>query len=198
MGTETNLSYDAGFYRRLGKAFDARITANYTKIRNYFVTNTSSIYYSGSFAYQIDTMKFYGVECEFNWTPSEKLTLFGNYSYLKNEFSKDEDLPDAILLELPPRNKGKLSIRYSLPADMRLASDIKFIGERKSEGGYALDRYATVNFSLEKKIAGKFAVRAFINNLFDAEYEQVYGYPSPHRTYGIRLYVSPGTNPFSQ
>jgi outer membrane receptor protein involved in Fe transport len=198
VGTETSLGYDAGVYRKIGKKFDARVTGNYINTSNYFVTNTASIYYTGSFTYQMKSMKFYGAEAEFNWAPMEKLTLFGNYSYLKNSYSKEANLPYAVLLELPPRNKGKLSIRYSLPAKARLLSDIKFVGRRGTEGGYVLDRYALVDVSLEKSIARKMTVSAFMNNASGMDYQQVYGYPSPGRIFGIRLQVNPSSNPFAK
>jgi len=174
------------------------VTGNYINTSNYFVTNTASVYYNGSFAYTIDSMKFYGVESEFNWAPLEKLTVFGNYSYLKNTYSKDASLPYAVLLELPPRNKGKLSIRYALPAKIRLLSDIKFIGRRGTEGGYVLDRYALADISLEKSIAGKMMLSVFMNNATGMDYQQVYGYPAPGKTFGIRLQVNSTSNPFAK
>jgi vitamin B12 transporter len=184
------MSYDAGVYRKFGKKFDARLTANYIDTSNYFVTNTASQYYNGSYAYSIDSMKFYGAELEFNWNPFEKLVLFGNYSYLQNEYTQNAKLPYAVLLELPPRNKGKLSARYSLPLKTRLAFDIKAIGERKSEGGYSLDRYTVADISFERMLGERITAGLFVNNLFGMDYQQVYGYPSPGRTFGIRLQVN--------
>ncbi len=143
-------------------------------------------------------MKFYGAEAEFNWAPVEKFTLFGNYSYLKNAYSRETNLPYAILLELPPRNKGKLSLRYSLPADMKLLSDLKFIGKRGTEGNYILNRYALVDISLEKNVAKKMTVGFFVNNLFGMDYEQVYGYPAQGRTYGVRVQVNSQSSLFAR
>lgn len=140
-------------------------------------------------------MKFYGVEAEFNWTPFQKLVLFGNYSFLQNEYSKDAVLPNAILLELPPRNKGKLSMRYSLPLKTRLAFDLKVIGERKGEKkDISLDRYAVTDISFEKSLPCGMSAGFFINNLFGMDYQQVYGFPSPGRTFGLRLQVTPTQN----
>ena len=168
-----------------------RVAGNYINTSDYFVTNTSSQYFTGSYAYQIKTMKFYGVETEFNWNASDKLTLFGNYSFLKNAYSKEESLPHVILLDLPPRNKGELSVRYSLPLKTRLSFDIRAVGERKSEGGYVLDRYATADINLEKKFVGnRLTTGFFISNLFGMDYQQVYGFPSPGRTFGVRLQMS--------
>lgn len=198
MKPETSLSYDAGLYRRIGQNLDMRIAANYINTSNYFVTNTASPYYSGAYAYQIEGVKFYGAEFEFNWKATEKLVLFGNYSFLNNEYSMGEALPYPMLLNLPPKNKGKISVRYGLPFKTRLSSDIGIYGERLSEGGYTLGRYATADLSLERNFAGRMMAAFYVNNLTGADYQQVYGYPSPGVTWGVRLKISTARNIFSQ
>jgi outer membrane receptor protein involved in Fe transport len=194
MGTETSLGYDAGVFRKFGKTFDMRIAANYIDNHNYIVTNTGSIYFSGSYSYQINTMKFYGVECEFNWKPSEKLVIFGNYTSLNNSYSKGAALPVAILLDLPPKNKVNLSARYSLPWKTRLVMDLRAIGERTGEGGYSVDRYSTTDISLDKHFANKMSASFFVDNIFGMDYQQVYGYQAPGRTFGIRLQLDTAKN----
>jgi outer membrane receptor protein involved in Fe transport len=187
---ETSISYDAGFYRRLHKTFDMRIAGNYIDTDNYYVTNTASSYYNGSYAYQIPNIKFYGAEFEFNWKPFEKLVLFGNYSYLKNDYLRDARLPYAMILELPPGNKANGSVRYALPLKTRLAADFRFTGDRKSEGGYTLDRYFVTDISFERSLANRLLASFFINNLFSKDYQQVYGYPAAGTTFGVRIQVS--------
>lgn len=198
MKPETSLSYDAGLYRRIGQNLDMRIAANYINTSNYFVTNTASPYYSGAYAYQIEGVKFYGAEFEFNWKATEKLVLFGNYSFLNNEYSMGEALPYPMLLNLPPKNKGKISVRYGLPFKARLSSDIGIYGERLSEGGYTLGRYATADLSLERNFAGRMMAAFYVNNLTGADYQQVYGYPAPGVTWGVRLKISTARNIFSK
>jgi|GEM_PF-1336969 vitamin B12 transporter len=195
---ETSISYDAGLYRRIGQNLDMRIAVNYINTSNYYVTNTTSPYYSGSYAYQIEGVKFYGTELEFNWKATEKLIFFGNYSYQNNAYSLGEEFPYPMLLNLPPKNKGKLSIRYTLPFKTRLSSDVIIYGERLSEGGYTLDGYATADLSLERNFAGRMMASFYINNLTGTEYQQVYGYPSPGVTWGVRLKISTARNIFSQ
>lgn len=197
MGDETSLSYDAGVFHKFGKTLSVRAAANYIDTHNYFVTNGNSIYYSLSYTYTIDHLKYFGYEGEFNWAPFEKLAVFGNFSHLKDSYSKAANLPVAELLELPPMNKGKLSIRYSLPLEMRFLSDFKFIGKRGTEGGYTLSRYALGDFSLEKSVASKMSFSFFVNNMWDETYDQVYGFPSPGLTYGVRLKMNSASSPFS-
>jgi outer membrane receptor protein involved in Fe transport len=198
LGTETSLSYDAGLYHKFGKTLDVRIASNYINTHNYFVSNTASSYYNGSYAFQISSMKYFGYEGEFNWAPFDKLSIFGNFSHLKNSYVSIEKIPVVELLELPPNNKGKVSIRYTLPAGFRLLSDITAIGRRGSEGGYTLDRYALLDFTVEKTIARKMKLGFFVNNLNGMDYQQVYGYPAPGRTFGVRLQVNQQTNLFTK
>jgi outer membrane receptor for ferrienterochelin and colicins len=176
-----------------------RLTGNYIKTNNYFVTNTASIYFNGSYAYQLDFMKYYGTEFEFNWKPSEKFTLFGNYSHLKNSYrGAIATLPPVILLELPPRDKGKLSLRYDMPLKTRLVADFKAIGRRGTEDGFTLGGYAITDVSLERPLVNKMVLGFFVNNLFGKNYQQVYGYPAPDRSFGIRLKVNPIKSPLSK
>lgn len=195
---ETSLSFDAGLYRRISKSLDMRIAGNYISTDNYYVTNTASSYYNGSYAYQIPNVKFYGAEVELNWAPFEKLVLFGNYSYLQNEYTQDARLPYAMLLELPPNNKANVSARYSLPLKIRLAGDFRFTGERKSEGGYTLDRYFLTDISFERKLAHGLMGSFFINNLFNTDYQQVYGYPAAGTTFGVRIQVNTAKGVFER
>jgi outer membrane receptor protein involved in Fe transport len=187
---ETSLSYDFGLFRRIGKSFDMRVAGNYINTKNYFVTDSANTYYNDSYAYQIPALKFYGAELECNWTPTEKLVLFGNYSYLKNDYNSDGSLPYAMALELPPRNKGKFSVRYDLPFNTRISFDAKIYGKRKTERSYSLDRYVVADIGFNKVFASRMTAGVFIKNMFDTDYQQVYGYPSPGVTWGFRFKVS--------
>jgi len=192
LGTETSVTYDAGVYRKLTKTLDVRISGDFVDTSNYWVADTSSLYYArSSYTYTLNSVKFYGLEGEFNWAPSEKLVLYGNYSFQDRSYTKDPNLPYSELLNLPPKNKGNLSARYSLPLKMRLAFDLKAFGIRKSEGGLVLDRYALGDINIERKFAKTLSAAFFINNLFGMDCQQVYGYPAPGRTFGLRLKMNP-------
>jgi outer membrane receptor protein involved in Fe transport len=188
LGNETSITYDGGVYRKLAKTLDIRISGDFVDTNNYWVADTSSRYYSkSSYTYTINSVKFYGFEGEFNWAPSEKFVLFGNYSFQNRSFKKDPTLPYSELLSLPPKNKGNLSLRYSLPLKMRMSFDLKAFGKRSSEGRYYLDRYALADISFDRKLPGGMTAGFFINNLFGMDYQQVFGYPAPGRVFGLRL-----------
>jgi hypothetical protein len=96
---------------------------------------------------------------------------------------------------LAPENKEKVSFRYSLPADMRILSDFQFIGKRGTEGGYILNRYNLGSISLEKNFSKKMTLSVFSDNVWNQAYQQVYGFPSPGRTFGVRLQMNALVNP---
>jgi len=71
---------------------DTRLSVYYIDITDYEVVDSAGLYYSSHYAYNLDSMKFYGIEWEFNTTLFDKLNLFGNYSF--REMDKDKtDLP---------------------------------------------------------------------------------------------------------
>jgi outer membrane receptor protein involved in Fe transport len=158
--------------------------------------NGSSLYYSKNYTYSIEQVKFLGYEGEFNWALSEKFTVFGNYSHLKNSYRLGPNLPPPELLFLAPKNKGSVSFRYSLPAGIRLLTDFQFIGKRGTEGGYSLKRYNLGDIALEKRLK-KMTFSVFADNVWNQAYQQVYGFPSPGRTYGVRLQMNTATNPLT-
>ena len=200
LSPETSVTYDAGVYRKLTKTLDVRFSGNYIDTSNYWVADTSSVYYTvSSYTYTLKSLKFYGFEGEFNWTPTDKLVLFGNYSFLGRRYTADPTLPYAELLNLSPKNKGNLSARYSLPLKTRVSFDLRAFGERRSEGEHnVMGRYAVGDISFEKILPNGMTAGVFVNNLFGMDYQQVFGYPAPGRTFGISLKVNPTKNPLAK
>jgi outer membrane receptor protein involved in Fe transport len=158
-------------------------------VENYIVANSGDSHHAtSSYGYNIDQVGFYGVEAEFNATLSDKLTLFGNYSFRKTQYDEEKILADAILLELAPEHKANLSIRYRLLPKTLLTSDIRYIGERKTEGEiYNLDAFTTVDLGIEQKLFENVTLHGYVANILGEEYEEVYGYPMPEQVYGINV-----------
>lgn len=153
------------------------------------VANSNGIYYSTSYAYSIDSMKFYGLQLEANAKVFGKLDIFGNYSYRESEYDKSS-FPPSQHLDLPPKHKTNLGLRYPLFEKTLITSDLKYVGERKSEGGKGLKGYFVVDMGLEQKLSKGFVVSVFVNNLLGQDYEEIYGFPMPEQTFGIRAKVS--------
>ena len=183
------MHYDTGLFHRINNNFDTRWSLYYIAIDNYIVANSSdSQHASSSYGYNIDEVAFYGFEAEFNVTCSKNLTLFGNYTYRKTNYDQEDILADAILLELSPEHKANLSIRYRLSETLLTTSDIRYMGERKTEGDfYTLDDFITVDIGVEWKLLKNITLHGYVNNLFGENYQEIYGYPMPDQTYGVNL-----------
>ncbi|MBT8341999.1 MAG: TonB-dependent receptor [Desulfatitalea sp.] len=183
------MHYDAGVFHKINTYTDTRLSFYYIDVENYIVANSGDSHHAaGSYGYNLDQVIFFGVEAEFNAALTDKLTLFGNYSYRKTEYDEEKILADAILLELAPEHKANLCIRYRLFPKTLWTSDIRYTGERKTEGAiYTLDAFITVDAGVEYELFENVKLRGYIVNLFGEAYEEVYGYPMPAQVFGVNL-----------
>ena len=178
---------------------DTRVNFYYIDVTNYIVANAGDTLHAASnYGFNMDEVIFYGVEMEFSTVWSDKLTLFGNYTYRKTDYDKDQlyhvnadgdplDAP-AILLSIAPEHKANLGVRCRLTGKSQFTSDIRYVGKRESEGNvYSLDAFTTVDVGLEYEFKDNFKAHFFIGNLFGEEYQEIYGYPMPEKVYGVTL-----------
>ena len=179
---------------------DTRVNLYYIDVSNYIVANSGDVFHTDSnVGYNMDQVIFYGVEMEFSSVWSDRLTLFGNYTFRKTDYDEDElyhidadtgDLMDApaILLVIAPEHKANLGIRYRMTEKALFTSDIRYVGKRESEGNvYSLDAFTTVDVGVEYEFTDHFKAHFFIGNLFGEEYQEIYGYPMPEKVYGVSL-----------
>ncbi|MDY6970721.1 MAG: hypothetical protein SV775_00165, partial [Thermodesulfobacteriota bacterium] len=79
-----------------------------------------------------------------------------------------------------------------------ITTDLRYVGERKSEGGYDLDDFFTADLGIEQNlnlgiwqgVISKTKLLIYANNIFEENYEEVYGYPMPDRVFGVSLTVT--------
>lgn len=184
---ETTWQYETGIYHRFTEGIDNRFVVYYTDITDYVTINrTDAIHNSTWSGWNIDTVRFWGIEYEFNIS-FKKMTAFGNYTYVDNEVKEDDPtkLVD-FLVELPPKHKINLSLRYHLSGSVQLSWDQRYVGKRYSEAGYTLSEYTTSDIGVQYSFyKNKAKLNAYINNLFGENYEQTYGYPMKRQIYGL-------------
>ncbi len=178
-----------GFYHKLTNRTDTRLSVYYIDITDYEVVDSAGLYYSSHYAYNLDSMKFYGIEWEFNTTLFDKLNLFGNYSF--REMDKDKtDLPVVFWLNLPPKHKANLSLRYTLFKDTLLTFDCRYVGRRESEGSYTMDEYFVSDVGIEHTFLDDIKILFYANNILGENYEELYGYPMPDQVLGMQVKMS--------
>ena len=179
------MHYDIGIYHQVAKNIDTRLALYYTDITNYIVFDSPRSYYSDYYAYNLGSVNFYGVEWEFSSTLFNKLGLLGNYTY-RGMNREETELPVVFWLDLPPKHKFNIGLRYRLLKDSLLTCDLRYVGKRKS-GNFTNDDFFITDVGIEQTIFKKLKVLLYINNLFGENYEEVHGFPMPGQTYGVQV-----------
>jgi vitamin B12 transporter len=132
--------------------------------------------------------KVNGIEAFVKWMPYSDLDFMLNYTY--NE-TKD---PDGKPLVRRPENKLHFNTRYHLFTKAMLNLDVFWVDDRHANSGAkdlngnsikTLDSYTLVNVSASYDITNCIQVYGRIDNVFDTEYEEAWGYATP----GVSAYA---------
>ncbi|HIP19078.1 MAG TPA: TonB-dependent receptor [Sulfurovum sp.] len=182
-GTFLKPSYTTGF----------DITAGYKKlfIVTYFNNKVEDFvdYDNVNYGYfNIDgKSKFSGLEVSSAYSPLTNLLLSANYTHLI-DFEKEDGS------DLPRRAKDSLnaSVTYYTDNHMHFGVDAQYIGDRiDTDGGYPISadvptgNYTLWNLNFAAEIAEDLDLNINARNIFDKEYQSVYGYA----TEGASLYA---------
>ena len=77
------------------------------------------------------------------------------------------------------------------------ANTVQLLGGGQSsggtQGGGTLPQYFVADFGVDKNLSGNLKLSFFANNITGTKYEQVFGFPMPRQTYGIRLQLKTKT-----
>lgn len=134
-----------------------------------------------------------GVELQLNVYPVEGLSIGVNYTYLHaTDFDGSREVRR-------PRHEGGIAATYrfldnraSITADARFVAgnlDNDFTAPSFGSQDVKLDDYTVVNIAASYDVTENLAVYGRVNNLFDTDYEEVYGYSTQGVTgyAGVRL-----------
>ena len=138
--------------------------------------------------YNVDgESKFSGIEVSSTYAPLENLILTANYTHLI-DFEKYDGT------DLPRRAKDTLnaSANYYMDNNMHFGVDAQYIGDRiDTDGGYPIaanvptGNYTLWNLNFGATLAEDLDLTLNARNIFDKEYQSVYGYA----TEGASLYA---------
>ncbi|MFV0409258.1 MAG: TonB-dependent receptor plug domain-containing protein [Paracoccus sp. (in: a-proteobacteria)] len=137
---------------------------------------------------QTSTSKRQGIEVAASFAASDALTLGADYTYLD---AKD---PDGAVEIRRPRHTLGLNAEY-LFADGRasIAGDLRYVAgnyDTQYFGSYAtteLPDYTVVNIAAGYDLTDRVRLTGRVDNLFDADYADVWAYPAQGRTAWIGL-----------
>lgn len=135
-----------------------------------------------------------GVEVSITATPIENLSISGSYTYT------DSEEPSGIREVRRPLHSGSLSAIYTfLEGRANVFTDIVFNGEMEDSefitfGRTTLDSYTLVNVGGEFHVNDRFSLYGRVENLFDEDYEEVFGFNTPGTTAYLGMRMSLGSD----
>ena len=124
-----------------------------------------------------------GLEIGGDWVVSSRLVLAGTYTFTDAVSRADEQQ-----LLRRPRHQGSFRATIDPLPELQLFAELRAKGSRFDagpEGRVALDSYGVVNLAVSYEVADFVLLRGRVDNLLDAEYEELFGFG----TAGLSAYV---------
>lgn len=177
---ETSTGWDLGAAATLA---DGRVGADLTFFANRF-EDLIAFDYSTFLAANIARARARGAELSIDVLASEALRVTGTYT-----FTDSEDLATGELLPRRPRHRATLGGYLQPTGPWRGALTVVAVRDRIDAGGAPLPDYVRVDGTVEYRFARRTRAYLRVENLLDAEIEEVSGYWSPGfaATLGIAL-----------
>ena len=167
---EVSTSYDLGFDFSLKDKFSFSFI--------YFkqdVNNQINFSFSLGGYENIDFVESDGFEISSNSKVSETVDLFINYSYI------DSIDGNGLRLINIPKDSGELVLTYAPSSKLSGSMALKYNGSEISTYGN-LNSWSRVDINLFYKLNNFSEVYFRVENLFDEDYQQVFGYGTPDRS----------------
>lgn len=173
LGPERSTGWDAGIEQGIAGKF---ATIGVTWFRNDFRDLIDYDYLANRYN-NVGHAKASGFETFAEIHPLEAWTLRPTYTYTET-LDETTDLP----LLRRPKNQAGLDSTYAFTKQMRGTLNLNYVGARRDlagTGDITMPSYTTVNLRGEYDLTKWATIFARIENLFDAQYEEVFGYGSP-------------------
>ena len=167
---EESTSYDLGF--------DFILKDNFSFSLTYFkqdVNNQINFSFGLGGYENIDFVESDGFEISTNSKISETINLFINYSYI------DSIDGSGLRLINIPKDSGELVLTYEPSSKLSGSMTLKYNGSEISTYGN-LNSWSRADINLFYKLNDFSEVYFRVENLFDENYQQVYGYGTPNRS----------------
>lgn len=115
----------------------------------------------------------------------ENLSFETNYTYVKSEENQEPEIRR-------PKHLANLDVRYALNDQLRSVGSVHYVGEQLDRDFSSfpstivtLNGHVLANLSLEYDITPKLTIHGMVDNLLNTEYEHVYGFRTPQRSFSV-------------
>jgi vitamin B12 transporter len=170
-------SVDGGLEARLTPGLTVRATAFWSDVRDLiiYVPDASFVFSPQN----IGVASIRGASLEIEGALSSRWTVRASTTFMiPTDLGAGLDLPNR------PRHTAALALTTLLPRGGSITGSAVLVGRRFADAAntVTLPAYLTAGLNVRMPVAGGMTLAATIQNLFDARYEPVQGYPSPGRT----------------
>ncbi len=177
-------SVDGGLEYQVSPRAVVRMTAFWSDVRDLIVWVPDAMFV---FAPQnVGSARVLGGSLEYNGAIGDRWSLRASSTWMAaTDAQSGLDLPNR------PRHHGTLSLTHTFPGGLGLTATALYVGERFADasGAIALPSYFTAGLTASRDLGSGLRLRVTIQNLFDALYEPVVGYPAPGRTALVEVVV---------
>ncbi len=192
LSSEKSINYTIGVNQAIGKMGQVELSLFYHDISDLISRDAPGIL--GNYQ-NYGHVNRTGFELGGSIYPMEGLLLRADYTY--NESRNDSAGRVSDDVPFSPKHKADLGIQYTIPrAKTRLDLIGLYVGEALSQVPTPQNRtlatlktgdYFLTNFKATQPIFKCFEVYFAVNNIFDINYEQEYGFPGPGRNFWVGL-----------
>ncbi len=177
LNAETSRGYDIGAERYFSDV-DSTIKVSYfhNQIDNMISFDPNSFKFYG-----VGEARTEGIETSLLWAPSTIFDVEFNYTLLK---TWDADAADELLRRAPHR--ATIAARLAIDDKTTIRGILRYVGSREDNDfstvpstRTTLDSYVTADLVTQYAVDPSTIVYLRFENLFDEEYEDVYGYGTP-------------------
>ncbi|MFH0888683.1 MAG: TonB-dependent receptor [Planctomycetota bacterium] len=193
---EKNKAEEIVFQHNFSQTSNLRFSSYFYSIKDYIIQRNFD---DGTrTAYNIDKANIWGGSIEGRTNITEGVGGRANVSYQKSHTIGDYYDTQKLTSELDymPKWKGNLGLEFKLPDKATLSITSRFIGTNQTLYSYKvgtvtkyklmeLNHYTTMDAEFKKPVSKNGELGIYIENIFNRQYEERFGYPLPGKVAGV-------------
>ena len=199
---EKNNAAELVYRHNLSKTDFVRMSAYYYDVEDYIMFRFDPAWRG---VYNIDKAKIYGASLDGRAAFADWISANAAITWQQSE--KEGDIYDTAGLsdeiDYFPEWKISAGLEFNLPYQSIFSIAVRYVGEREAIYAYSsgwpaqqyftlvtLDSYITFDVNLKVPVGKHAELGCYVENLFDEEYEEQFGYPMPGLIIGATLKLS--------
>lgn len=188
---EKNTAVEFLYRHNFAKQGFLRMSAYHYDVDDYIVSRFTSTWKG---VYNLDKAEIYGASLDGGVTFTDRISGTTAVTFQRSE--KEGDIYDTSGLsdeiDYLPKWKVSAGLEFKLPRESVLNVTARYVGERSAIHPYTkgfppqqhftrvdLDAYVTADVNFKMPLGKHTEFSCYVENLFDKEYEERYGYPMP-------------------